>query len=144
MFIGEYNHTIDAKKRISIPTKIRKELGDVAILTRGLDQCLFIYPEKEWEGIAEKLSKLPVGQADTRNFVRLMLAGAAEVEIDSLGRIIIPDSLKKYAELDSKAVIVGVFNRVELWSPERWARVQEKTESDADRLAERLGELGVY
>ena len=144
MFIGEYSHTIDAKKRISIPTKIRKELGDVAILTRGLDQCIFVYPEKEWEGIAEKLSKLPMGQADTRNFVRLMLAGAAEVEIDSLGRIIIPDSLKKYAELDSKAVIVGVFNRVELWSPERWARVQEKTESDTDRLAERLGELGVY
>jgi len=144
MFIGEYSHTIDAKKRISIPIKIRKELGDVAILTRGLDQCIFVYPEKEWEGIAEKLSKLPMGQADTRNFVRLMLAGAAEVEIDSLGRIIIPDSLKKYAELDSKAVIVGVFNRVELWSPERWARVQEKTESDTDRLAERLGELGVY
>src|SRR3989344_5071706 len=126
MFIGEYSHTIDAKKRISIPTKIRKELGDVAILTRGLDQCIFVYPEKEWEWIAEKLSKLPMGQADTRNFVRLMLAGAAEVGIDSLGRIIIPDNLKKYAELDAKAIIVGFFNGFGLWRLDGWARVQKK------------------
>lgn len=114
------------------------------IITRGLDQCLFLYPQKEWEAIAEKLSKLPLGQADTRNFVRLMLAGAQEGDMDSLGRLVIPDVLKKYAGLEGKAVIVGVFNRVEVWSPERWNHVREKTEGDADRLAERLGELGVY
>lgn len=144
MFIGEYIHTIDIKKRISIPTKMRKGLGDVVVLTRGLDQCLFIYTQKEWENIAEKLSKLPTGQADTRNFVRFMLAGASEVEIDSLGRVVIPDGLKQYAGLESRAVIVGVFNRVELWSPDRWNTIRTKTEGDADRLAERLGELGAY
>ncbi|MBI2052947.1 MAG: division/cell wall cluster transcriptional repressor MraZ [Candidatus Ryanbacteria bacterium] len=144
MFIGEYTHTIDPKKRLQIPTRLRKELGEFVIITRGLDQCLFLYPQKEWEAIAEKLSKLPLGQADTRNFVRLMLAGAQEGDMDSLGRLVIPDVLKKYAGLEGKAVIVGVFNRVEVWSPERWNHVREKTEGDADRLAERLGELGVY
>ncbi len=144
MFIGEYIHILDSKKRLSLPTKIRKEFGERVIITRGLDQCLFVYPQKEWEGIADKLAKLPMGQADTRNFVRLMLAGAVEADIDSLGRILVPEQLKKYAELGGRVVIIGVFNRVELWSEDRWGGLREKTEADADRLAERLGELGVY
>ena len=144
MFIGEYIHTIDNKKRLAIPTRLRKEMGETAVLTQGPDHCLFLYPIKAWEGMAEKLSKLPVGQADTRNFVRFMLAGAAEETIDSLGRILVPDNLKKYAGLGTKAVIVGVFDRVEIWSPERWQDIHRKTEENADRLAERLGELGVY
>ena len=144
MFIGEYTHAIDPKKRLAIPTRMRKDLGGVVVVTRGLDQCLFLYPHAEWEGMAKKLSQLPLGQADTRNFVRLMLAGAAEEEIDSLGRILIPDYLKTYAGLESRAVIVGVYNRIEIWAPDRWASVRAKTEEDADRLAERLGELGAY
>ncbi|MEK7576348.1 MAG: division/cell wall cluster transcriptional repressor MraZ [Patescibacteria group bacterium] len=144
MFIGEYIHTIDSKKRLAVPTRLRKELGGTIVVTRGPDHCLFLYPVKAWEGMAEKLSKLPLGQADTRNFVRFMLAGASEEEIDSLGRILIPDNLKQYASLGTKAVIVGVFDRIEVWSPERWDDVRKKTEDHADRLAERLGELGVY
>lgn len=144
MFIGEYTHTIDTKKRLSIPTRMRKELGNVAVVTRGLDQCLFLYTESTWNEMAGKLSNLPLGQADTRNFVRLMLAGASEQEVDSLGRILVPEHLKQYANLEGKVIIAGVFNRIELWSPKRWEQVKKKTEEDADRLAERLGELGVY
>lgn len=144
MFLGEYTHTIDPKKRLSIPTRLRKELGGTVVITRGPDHCLFLYPQVTWQVIAEKLSRLPLGQADTRNFVRFQLAGACEEELDSLGRVLVPDLLKNYAGLGSKAVIVGVFDRVEIWSPERWADVQKRTEENADRLAERLGELGVY
>lgn len=144
MFLGEFTHTIDSKKRLAIPTRLRKELGEVIVMTQGPDHCLFVYPMAIWERIAEKLSKLPVGQADTRNFVRFMLAGAAEGTLDSLGRILIPDNLKQYAGLGTKAIIVGVFDRVEIWSPERWEEIRTKTQDNADRLAERLGELGVY
>ena len=144
MFIGEYIHTLDLKKRVSIPTKMRKELGNAVVVTRGLDQCLFLYPQKEWEGMASKLSTFSLGKADTRNFVRLMLAGAVEEDIDSLGRVLIPDYLKTYAGLEGKVMIVGVFNRIEIWSVERWNHLRQKTEQDADRLAEQLGEMGVY
>ncbi len=144
MFIGEYNHTIDPKKRLSIPARLRKELGDKAILTRGLDKCLFLYPQHTWQTVAEKLSKLSVGQADTRNFVRFMLAQAFEVEFDSLGRILVPDYLKQHANLSGRAIIVGVYDRIEIWSPERWTDVRTHAEENANQLAERLGDLGVY
>jgi len=94
MLIGEYRHTIDAKKRISVPAKLRREIGAKAVLTRGLDNCLFLFPMKEWEQLAEKLGKLPFGQGDTRGFVRLLLSGASEVEVDQLGRVLIPDYLR--------------------------------------------------
>lgn len=144
MFLGEYTHTIDPKKRLSIPTKMRKELGGSIVLTRGPDQCLFLYPQKTWLTVADKLGKLPLGQADTRNFVRFTLAGASEVELDSLGRILIPDGLKQYAGLTGKAIIVGVLDRVEVWAPERWEEIRRRTEQNADTLAEKLGELGVF
>lgn len=144
MFLGEYIHTIDQKRRLSIPTRLRKDLGREAVITKGPDHCLFLYPTKAWEVMAEKLSRLPLGQADTRNFVRFMLAGASEVELDTLGRILVPDTLKEYAGLGNKAMVVGVFDRVEIWSPERWDEIRKRTEDNADRLAERLGELGVY
>lgn len=144
MFLGEFTHTIDSKKRLAIPTRLRKDLGESVVITRGPDHCLFLYPLAVWEGMAEKLSKLPLGQADTRNFVRFMLAGASEGEFDSLGRIIIPETLRTYAGLGAKAVIVGVFDRIEVWAPERWEEVRRMTEEHADRLAERLGDLGVY
>ncbi len=144
MLIGEYYHTLDAKKRVAIPSKIRQKIGRKIIITRGLDGCLFIYPVKEWENLTKKLSQLPIGQSTTRSFIRLMLAGALEVELDSLGRILIPDYLKKYASLKKKVVLAGVYNRLELWDEERWNKYKSEAEKNTDELAEKLGELGVY
>lgn len=143
MLIGEYKHALDPKKRLSIPVKLRKEIGDRAVLTRGLDSCLFLFPMKEWEQLAEKLGKLPFGQQDTRSFVRLLLAGASEVETDQLGRILIPDFLKDYAGLKKAVVIAGVFNRLEIWDEELWTSYKNRIEENSDRIAEKLGELGV-
>lgn len=144
MFIGEYKHTIDAKKRLSIPAKFRKEIGKKAVLTRGLDQSLFLYPIGEWEAIADKLSKLPAGQAHTRGFVRLMLAGAEEVSLDALGRALLPDHLKQYAGISQSVVITGVYNRLEIWDEKIWEEYKTKVEKDADQLAEKLGEIGAF
>ncbi|MEK9209205.1 MAG: division/cell wall cluster transcriptional repressor MraZ [Patescibacteria group bacterium] len=144
MLIGEYKHTIDAKKRISLPAKFRRELGKKAVVTRGLDKCLFVYSVDEWKKVAETLSGLSTGQADSRNFSRLLLAGAVDVEIDSLGRILIPDYLKNYAELKDKAIVAGVYKRIEIWDEKRWEEFKAGVEEKADLLAEKLGELGVY
>ena len=144
MFIGEYVHTIDVKKRLAIPAKFRKEISPRGVLTRGLDACLFLYPVKTWEGLAEKLGNLPVGQAGTRSFIRLLLSGAADAEFDALGRILVPDYLKKYADLKKRVVLVGVGNRIEIWDELRWNEYKVKTEQSADEIAERLGELGIY
>ena len=143
MFIGEYNYSIDEKKRLAIPAKFRQILGKKAVLTRGLDSCLFLYPLKEWASLAEKLSKLPLSQADARGFARLMLIGAMDVNLDNLGRILIPDYLKKYASLKKKVVIAGVYNRIEIWDEAKWQEYKEKTEAGIGNIAERLGELGL-
>jgi len=144
MLIGEYRHTIDNKKRISIPAKLRKDLGDNFVITRGLDSCLFVYPESEWQKVVGKLSELPMGKSETRSFVRFMLSGASQSELDQLGRLLIPDYLKDFAGLKKKAVVVGVHSRMEIWDEEKWNEFKNKTESNADELAERLGEVGVY
>jgi len=143
MLIGEYTHTIDTKKRLAIPSKLRRELGAKAVITRGLDNCLFIYPFKEWQKLVEKLSSLPIGQRDTRGFGRLMLAGASEVDLDTLGRVLIPDYLKKYAQLKKNVVIAGVYSRLEIWDETKWNTFKKQSEKEVDNIAERLGELGV-
>ncbi len=143
MLIGEYQHSIDPKKRLSIPSKLRKEIGKKAILTRGLDNCLFLFPMGEWNKLAEKLGSLPFGQQDTRAFVRLMLSGAVEVELDQLGRILVPDYLRDYALLDKDAVVAGLFNRLEIWDLKRWNDYKTNLEKNSDTIAEKLGELGV-
>jgi len=143
MLIGEFLHTIDAKKRISLPAKFRKEIGKGAVITRGLDKCLFVYPISEWKNFAERLSILPMGQKDKRDFTRIFLAGASEVESDKLGRILIPDHLKKYAELEEKAIICGMYKRLEIWNEKRWKKYREETEKQADVLAEKIGEMGM-
>ncbi len=143
MFLGEYSHTIDSKKRLAIPSKFREQLGKEAVLTRGLDNCLFLFPKREWEVLASKLGKLPIGQKDARGFGRLMLAGAFDVEMDSLGRILIPDYLKKYASLKKQIVIAGLYNRLEIWDEDKWNQYKQKTEKEVGDVAERLGELGV-
>jgi MraZ protein len=143
MFIGEYSYSIDEKKRLAIPTKFRELLGKKAVITRGLDQCLFLYPAKEWNNLADKLSKLPLSQADARGFARLMLTGAMDAKLDNLGRILIPDYLKDYAQLKKKVVIAGVFNRIEIWDERKWQEYKKKTEMAVGDIAERLKELGV-
>ncbi len=144
MFIGEYSHSIDTKKRLAIPAKFRTELKNKVVVTRGLDKCLFVYPMKTWEGLAEKLGNLPVGESDTRSFIRLMLAGATDVEADKQGRILIPDYLKKYAGLSKNIVIAGLYNRLEVWDEKNWKAYKTKAEKNTDEIAEQLGKLGVY
>ena len=143
MFIGEYNYLIDAKKRLAIPPKFRKILKQKAVITRGLDNCLFLYPQKDWDVVAKKLSQLPLSQADARGFARIMLAGAMDVNLDGMGRILIPDYLKTYAELSKKVVIAGLYNRIEIWDARRWREYKQKTETQVGDIAERLKELGV-
>jgi len=143
MFIGEYTYSLDTKRRLSVPATFRKLLGSKAVVTRGLDNCLFLYPKKEWDKLAEKLSQLPLSQADARGFARIMLAGATEVNIDSLGRILVPDYLKKHAGLKKKAVIAGLYNRVEIWDAANWNKYATQSEKEMGNMAERLKELGV-
>jgi len=143
MLIGEYLHTLDSKKRLSLPARFRKEVGRKVVVTRGLDACLFMFPQKSWEKIAHKVSALPVGQADTRGVSRFLLAGAVEVEVDAAGRILIPDFLKEFAGLRSRVVLAGVSDRVEIWNDKVWEEYKRRIERGADQMAETLGELGV-
>ncbi len=142
MLIGEYLHTLDPKKRLSLPSKFREKLGKKIVVTRGLDRCLFIYPLKEWQKISEKLGELSIGQAESRGFNRFMLSGAIETEVDSLGRILIPDFLKDFAGLKSKVVLTGVQNRVEAWDEKSWEEYKSRVEKEADVVAQKLGEIG--
>ena len=143
MLIGEYTHTIDTKKRCSLPARWRRELGRKVVITRGLDNCLFIYPQKEWQKISEKIGQLPLGQADTRGFNRFFLSGAVEAEVDSVGRILVPDFLKAFAGLKNKVVLAGIHDRIEIWDEKKWTEYKRKIERQADALAEKLGEVGV-
>lgn len=143
MFIGEYHFSMDDKGRVAIPTKFKADLKEGAVVTRGLDSCLFVYPKAEWEKLAKRLAGLPISQANTRAFARLMLAGAMEVETDKQGRVVLPEYLRKYAGLDKQVVIAGLYNRVEIWESEAWDRYSKQTEKSSGDIAERLGELDV-
>ncbi len=143
MLIGEYLHTLDDKKRLSLPSKFRKEVGKSVVVTRGLDSCLFIFPEKAWQSIAQKLAALPVGQADTRGMSRFLLAGAVETEVDTAGRILIPDFLKEFAQLKSRVVVAGVSDRIEIWNEKIWEEYKHRIERSADQMAQALGDLGI-
>lgn len=142
MIIGQYSYNLDPKKRLTIPTKFRSVLSDGAVLTRGIDGCLFLYPMKQWEELAEKMSKLPLSAVSARNFARVMLAGAMDVKIDSLGRILVPDYLKDYAELDKKVVVAGLYDRIEIWSEEKWKKYGETTDAQVGNITEGLKDLG--
>lgn len=143
MFIGEYRHTIDTKKRLALPAKFRAGLGKTVVITRGFENCLIVYPQKEWKIMSDKLGKLPVSQADARGFSRIMLAGAMEVALDKLGRILIPEYLKKYAGLKKNVVVCGLSNRLEIWDAKKWAIYRGKMEKDLGNLAVNLKELGI-
>ena len=143
MFIGEYYHTIDSKRRLAIPAKFRKDLGKKAVLTRGLDNCLYLYPLEEWKKLAEKLAQLPINRSDSRAFSRLMLAGAMDVSLDQLGRILIPDYLKDYAFLGKRTVAAGLYNRIEIWDEAKWNSYKKQTTKAAETIAEKMNELGI-
>lgn len=142
MLIGEFRHTLDDKKRISLPAKFRKEIGKTLVVTRGLDGCLFIYSHKEWKTISGQLGSLGMGQAAMRGLNRHMLAGAAEVQVDAVGRMLIPEHLRQFAGITSKVVFAGLYNRIEVWDETTWERYTTAIEKQADQLAERLGEIG--
>ena len=143
MFLGEFKHSIDPKGRMAIPAKFRSQLDGGAVITRGLDHCLFVFPQKEWELLAQKLISLPLAQSGSRAFVRLMLSGAGDVEFDTQGRILIPEHLRAYARLEKNAVVTGLYNRIEVWNESEWKSYKTRTERESDEIAEQLGELGI-
>ncbi len=134
---------MDAKGRIAVPVKFRSLLNVAAVVTRGLDQSLFLYPRAQWDIIASKLSQLPLSKANSRAFSRLMLAGAWEIELDKQGRMIVPEYLRKFASLTKKVVMAGLFDRIEIWDETAWNVYKASTEKESNAIAEGLGELGV-
>lgn len=142
MFMGEYNHTIDTKGRIIVPAKFREVLGDAFVVTKGLDNCLFVYPDNEWNKFEEKLQTLPLTNKNARQFTRFFLAGAARLEVDKQGRILLPPVLREFAGLEKDVVLVGVASRIEIWSKERWSDSICTYDNDMDEVAENMENLG--
>jgi len=143
MLIGEYTHTIDDKKRVSLPVKFRKEMGKSVVVTPGLDGCLFAFTLKQWEKISEKLSASSILQYDNRSFNRYMFGGAVVIEVDTIGRILLPDFLYEQAKLKNRVAIIGVQDRVEIWEETAWNQYKKGVEKQADSLAEKLGGVGI-
>ena len=141
MFMGEYNHTIDAKGRLIIPSKFRELLGEEFVLTKGLDGCLFIYPMDEWEAFEEKLRALPLTNKNARTFSRFFVAGATTCELDKQGRILVPGTLREYAGLEKDVILAGNLDRIEVWSKDRWA--DNNDYEDMDAIAKGLQDIGV-
>jgi MraZ protein len=143
MFIGEYQHNLDNKGRLAVPAKFRQMLAKGAVVTKGLDNCLFLYPKVKWEEMAQKFANLPVSQAKARAFARHMLAGAMPVEFDTQGRVTLPEYLRKFAQLKKEAIIAGLFDRLEIWDEGNWNKYKESTEKDSNEIAEAMGTMGV-
>lgn len=143
MFIGEYKHSIDDKGRLAVPAKFRSDLAKGAVVTKGLDNCLFLFTKEEWAKLAEKLVAMPLSKANTRAFSRLMLAGAMDVELDKQGRVVLPEYLRKYAKISKKAIVAGLYSRLEIWDEDEWEKYKTEMEQESNEIAEQLGELGV-
>ncbi|MBI2552725.1 division/cell wall cluster transcriptional repressor MraZ [Candidatus Uhrbacteria bacterium] len=143
MLIGEYQHKMDAKRRLPMPARLRSELGPKVVVTRGLEGCLFVYPLRAWEEFAAKLNALPLTSESSRNFKRFMFSGASEVELDNLGRILVPDYLKDHAALQKDAVVLGAGERLEIWDKEKWRAHQTRTADEMEAHAEALNEFGI-
>lgn len=143
MLLGEFKHSIDEKGRVAVPAKFRHAFQGGAIITRGLDHCLFIFSLSEWENLAKKINDLPLAQANSRAFSRLMLAGAMDVKVDVQGRVLVPDYLREYAGIKKQVIVAGVYNRAEIWDEAAWNEYKARTESASDEIAEKLGELGI-
>lgn len=143
MLIGRYKHTIDNKKRLALPSKFRGELGGKIIITKGIENCLVVYTEKEWEMFSQKLANLPISQIEARSFIRNILAGAMEIVLDKLGRILVPDYLKEYAGFKKNVVICGLSNRLEIWDEQKWEAYIKKSEKGVQEIVSKLGSLGI-
>ncbi|WP_113921144.1 division/cell wall cluster transcriptional repressor MraZ [Alkalibaculum bacchi] len=143
MFIGEYQHNIDDKGRLTMPSKFREALGESFILTKGMDKCLFIFPRDEWSTFEEKLKTLPISSKDARAFTRFFFAGAAECELDKQGRIMVPSNLRNYAGVSKETYIIGVSSRLEIWSKENWEDYNEDDDLSYDAIAEKMSMLGI-
>ncbi len=143
MLIGEYIHTLDGKNRMSLPVKFRKEIGDSVVISPGLDNCLSLFTIKEWQKISNKLSDSSMLASDNRSFSRFMFGQAAKVDVDNQGRILIPENLKNRSNLSSKVVVIGVQNRIEIWNEKAWNDYKKIIETQADALADKLGQIGV-
>ena len=143
MFIGEYEHTLDTKGRIIIPSKFREKLGDEFVMTKGLDNCLFVYPKSEWSILEEKLKTLPLTNRDARAFIRFFFAGACECGLDKQGRVTIPANLRKHSKLDKEAIIIGVSTRMEIWSQDEWENYNDDENLSYDSISEKMLELGI-
>lgn len=143
MFIGEYNHSLDPKNRLIIPSKFRDQLGEAFVMTKGLDNCLFVYSIDEWRVVEEKLKTLPMTNKDARAFVRFFFAGASECEIDKQGRTLVPSNLKEYAIIDKDVVIIGVSTRIEIWSLEEWNKFNNDADISYEDVAEKMSQLGI-
>ncbi|MFA4872132.1 MAG: division/cell wall cluster transcriptional repressor MraZ [Patescibacteria group bacterium] len=142
MFIGQYSHNIDLKGRLAVPAKFRSDLKK-AVVTKGLDSCLFLYPKKEWDVLAPKLAALSIAKLNTRAFARHMLAGAMDVEVDGQGRIVLPEYLRKFAGLKKNTVIAGLYDRLEIWDEDKWNKYKTETEKNSGEIAEALDNIGV-
>ena len=143
MFIGEYRHTLDNKNRVIMPAKFREQIGGSFVMTKGLDNCLFIYSMDEWNNIEDKLKGLPMTSKDARAFVRFFFAGATECEIDKQGRTLIPNNLKEFAKIDKDVVIIGVSTRIEFWSLEEWNKFNTDANISYEDVAEKMSQLGI-
>jgi len=143
MFMGEYEHQIDVKGRMIVPAKFRADLGDQFVLTRGLDQCLFVYPMDEWKILEEKLKKLPLTKKDARSFTRFFFSGATECEVDKQGRVNIPQPLRTYSKLEKECIVIGVSNRVEVWSKELWEDYISQSENSFVEISENLMDFDI-
>ncbi|GEL79587.1 protein MraZ [Enterococcus sp. DIV1368b] len=143
MLMGEFRHNIDAKGRLIVPSKLREELGEQFVLTRGLDGCLFGYPMSEWNELESKLNDMPLAKKDARTFVRFFYSAATECELDKQGRINIPNTLRNYATITKECVIVGVSNRIEIWDEAKWQEFSEAAEENFDEIAENMIDFGL-
>lgn len=143
MFIGEYQHSMDAKGRLAMPAKFRKGLGSGSVITRGLDRCLFVFAASEWEKLAGEIMRHSIFKSDSRSISRFLMSAATDVEFDSQGRILVPTSLRAYADLRKEVVVTGVFNRIEIWDIDSWKSYRAKAENNSDSIAEKLGEAGL-
>ena len=143
MLLGEFKHNLDNKGRVSIPAKFRSKFSEGIVITRGIDNCLFGFTKEEWDKVVNKLMNLPISQSTARAFSRLILSGAFETEIDSQGRILIPETLRKYANLVKRVVIVGVYSRIEIWNENNWESYKKQSEENSQEIAERLSDLGI-
>lgn len=143
MFVGQYEHAIDQKGRVAIPAKFRRVFKREAVATKGLDGCLFVFTREKWQKMATSIGQLPVSKSSARLYARLILAGAAEAEFDNQGRILLPAYLRSYAGLENQVVVIGLYDRVEIWDKKKWTKMIGKVEDEAGKIAEDLSELGV-